>query len=41
MRMDAQSIETLASTPQEFADKIKRDIVTYAQLVKDTGAKAD
>ena len=40
-RMDTQSIETLGSTPQEFSDKIRRDIITYAQLVKDTGARAD
>ena len=40
-RMEAQSIEPLSSTPQEFADKIKRDMVIYAKLVRDTGARAD
>lgn len=40
-RMQAQSIETLISTPQEFADKINRDIITYARLVKEIGAHAE
>ena len=40
-RMAAQSIEPLSSTPQGFSDKIKRDIVIYAKLAKDSGARAD
>lgn len=40
-RMQAQSIDTLSSTPQEFADKIRRDIVIYAKLVKETGARGE
>jgi hypothetical protein len=39
--MQAQSIDTLGSTPQEFADKIRRDIVIYAKLVKETGARGE
>lgn len=37
----AQSVEPLASTPQELADKIKRDLVIYAKLVRDAGARAE
>jgi tripartite-type tricarboxylate transporter receptor subunit TctC len=37
----AQSVEPLASTPQELADKIKRDLVIYAKLVHDAGARAE
>ena len=37
----AQSVEPLASTPQELAEKIKRDLVIYAKLVHDAGARAE
>ncbi len=40
-RFAAQSIEVLTSTPQEFADKIKRDMGIYAKLVKDAGARVE
>ena len=40
-RFAAQSIEVLTSTPQEFAEKIKRDIGIYAKLVKTAGARAE
>ena len=40
-RFAAQSIEVLTSTPQEFAEKIKRDMVVYAKLVRDAGARAE
>jgi tripartite-type tricarboxylate transporter receptor subunit TctC len=40
-RFAAQSIEVLTSTPQEFSDKIKRDMGVYARLVKDAGARAE
>lgn len=36
-----QSVDTLASTPQELAEKIKRDRVIFAKLVKDSGARAE
>jgi tripartite-type tricarboxylate transporter receptor subunit TctC len=40
-RFAAQSIEVLTSTPQEFAEKIKRDMGVYAKLVKDAGARVE
>ena len=40
-RFAAQSIEVLTSTPQEFADKIKRDMGIYAKLVRDAGARVE
>lgn len=40
-RFAAQSIEVISSTPQEFAEKIKRDMVIYARLVKDSGARVE
>ena len=40
-RFAAQSIEVLTSTPQEFAEKIRRDIDVYAKLVKTAGARAE
>lgn len=36
-----QSVEPQSSTPQELAEKIKRDLVVYARLVKESGARAD
>lgn len=36
-----QSVDTLGSTPEEFAEKIRRDRVVYARLVKDAGARAE
>lgn len=36
-----QSVEPTSSTPRELADKIKRDLVIYAKLVKDSGARAE
>jgi len=37
----AQSVDTLASTPQELAEKIRRDMIVYAKLVRDSGARAE
>ena len=36
-----QSVETVSSTPLELAAKIKRDLVVYARLVKESGARAE
>jgi tripartite-type tricarboxylate transporter receptor subunit TctC len=36
-----QSVDTVSSTPQELAEKIKRDMVIYAKAVKDSGARAE
>lgn len=40
-QLTIQSVSTLSSTPQELAEKIKRDMVVYARLVKDSGARAE
>ena len=40
-RFAAQSIDVFGSTPQEFTEKIKRDMGVYAKLVKDAGARAE
>jgi tripartite-type tricarboxylate transporter receptor subunit TctC len=40
-RFAAQSVDALTSTPQEFAEKIRREIVVYAKLVKASGAAAE
>ena len=40
-RFAAQSIEVISNTPQEFAEKIKRDMSIYAKLVKDSGARVE
>jgi tripartite-type tricarboxylate transporter receptor subunit TctC len=37
----AQSVDALMSTPEEFSQKIKRDMGVYAKLVKESGARAD
>jgi len=36
-----QSVDTWSSTSQELAEKIRRDLVVYAKLVKESGARAD
>jgi tripartite-type tricarboxylate transporter receptor subunit TctC len=36
-----QSVDALASTPVELGEKIRRDMVVYAKLVKDSGARAE
>ncbi len=40
-RLATQSVEPLTGTPQDFADKIKRDLITYTKVVKDSGARAE
>ena len=39
-RFAAQSVDALTATPQEFAEKIRREIVVYEKLVKTSGAAA-
>ena len=39
-RFAAQSVEALTATPQEFAEKIRREMVVYEKLVKASGAAA-
>jgi tripartite-type tricarboxylate transporter receptor subunit TctC len=36
-----QSVDALASTPQELGEKIRRDMVVYAKLVRESGARAE
>ncbi len=37
----SQSVEPSSSTPQEFAQRIRRDMAVYAKLVKEAGARAE
>ncbi|MHA7600039.1 tripartite tricarboxylate transporter substrate binding protein [Alicycliphilus sp. T452] len=37
----ALGLDIIGNTPQQFADFIRRDIVKWAKVVKDSGAKAD
>ena len=39
-RFAAQSVEALTATPQEFAEKVRREMVLYEKLVKASGAAA-
>ena len=39
-RFAAQSVDALTATPQEFAEKIRREMVVYGKLVKASGAAA-
>lgn len=36
-----QSVDTWSSTSQELAEKIRRDLIVYARVVKESGARAD
>jgi tripartite-type tricarboxylate transporter receptor subunit TctC len=40
-RLDAQSLVFTPNTPQEFAAALKVEVVRYAKMVKESGAKAD
>src|SRR5262249_37187620 len=40
-QLAVQSVDVLASTPRELADKISRDMLVYAKLVKEAGAQAE
>jgi len=40
-RMAAQSADVIASTPQEFGAFMKADLVKWAKVVKDSGARVD
>lgn len=40
-RLASQGFETLSSTPEQFAAYIKAEIVKWAQVIKDSGAKVD
>jgi len=34
-------LDIIGNTPEQFAEFIKKDIVKWAKVVKDSGAKAD
>jgi tripartite-type tricarboxylate transporter receptor subunit TctC len=36
-----QSVDALSSTPQELGEKIKRDMIVYGRLVRESGARAE
>jgi tripartite-type tricarboxylate transporter receptor subunit TctC len=40
-RLDAMATDAVTSTPDEFADLIKREIVKWGEVVRDAGLKAD
>ncbi len=40
-RLDAQSLVFAPNTPQQFAAALKVEVARYAQMVKESGAKAD
>ena len=40
-RLDAQSLVFAPNTPQQFAAGLKVEVARYAQMVKESGAKAD
>ncbi|OGA50399.1 MAG: hypothetical protein A3F74_27325 [Betaproteobacteria bacterium RIFCSPLOWO2_12_FULL_62_58] len=40
-RIEAQAIEPLGSTPEQFGDYIRSEIVKFGKIVKDSGAKID
>jgi tripartite-type tricarboxylate transporter receptor subunit TctC len=40
-KLASMGFETLGSTPQQFADFIKADLVRWAKVVKESGAKVD
>ena len=40
-RLAGQGFETLSSTPEQFAAYIKSEIVKWAQVIKDSGARVD
>ena len=40
-RLASQGFETLSSTPEQFAAYIRSEIVKWAQVIKDSGARVD
>jgi tripartite-type tricarboxylate transporter receptor subunit TctC len=40
-RLFAQGFETLSSTPEQFAAYVKAEVVKWAKIVKESGARAD
>lgn len=40
-RLTAAGIEPAASTPEQFAEFIKRELVRFAKVIKDANIKAE
>jgi tripartite-type tricarboxylate transporter receptor subunit TctC len=40
-RLEAEGADVIASTPEEFAVALKREMVTWSRIVKDSGAKPE
>jgi len=40
-KFNSLGLDIIGNTPQEFAEFIKKDIVKWAKVIKDSGAKAD
>lgn len=40
-KLSAQSVEPTSSTPKELGEMIKRDLVAYAKITKQSGASAE
>ena len=40
-QLAVQSVDTLSSTPNELAEKIRRDMASYGKVVEESGARAE
>jgi len=40
-RLDAQGVEIIGNTPQQFGDYLRSEVVKWTKVVKDSGAKID
>jgi tripartite-type tricarboxylate transporter receptor subunit TctC len=40
-RLEAEGADVIASTPEQFAATLRREMATWSQIVKDSGAKAE
>jgi tripartite-type tricarboxylate transporter receptor subunit TctC len=40
-RLEAEGADVIASTPEEFAATLRREMATWSRIVKDSGAKAE
>jgi tripartite-type tricarboxylate transporter receptor subunit TctC len=40
-RLEALATDPLTSTPEEFADLIRREIAKWSEVVREAGLKAD
>ena len=40
-RIEADAVEPIGSTPEQLGDYIKVELVKWAKIVKDSGARVD